>query len=272
MRYVGTTVFNNGVARLLAGRRSVSGSKTRAVPILIVLAVLISASTACAFASEPHDSVVRRSKEYVVELRPTWDAAVVVRRRECKVSSKIGLQGFGLCNFTLEQIEASTAGIWWYKNSLSFFDQCGNLLVIRLGHGKFIGVSLDDGRPVSKLPKALVEFSKRRSIELSLRLLKSKTPIERQTGAIVCGQEKVKRAIPLLKDLLKDNEYYTTNVPKEWTRVYYVRKAAKEALQSMNESVSNVIIEELDRPTKRGRIVPAEPESPSLLDRGGEAS
>lgn len=109
------------------------------------------------------------------------------------------------------------------------------MLVIRLGHGKFIGVSLSDSRPVSKLPKALMAFGKCRSIELSLKLLKSKKPIERQTGAIVCGQEKVRRAIPLLKQLLKDDAYYTTNIPKEGTRVFYVRRAAKTALELMVE-------------------------------------
>jgi len=33
-------------------------------------------------------------------------------------------------------------------------------------------------------------------------------------------------------------------VPKEWTRVYFVRKSAKEALEAMGEKVQAVIIEE----------------------------
>jgi len=33
---------------------------------------------------------------------------------------------------------------------------------------------------------------------------------------------------------------------KEWTKVYYVRKAAKTALEQMKESVDNIVIEEPD--------------------------
>jgi len=217
--------------------------------VVIISTVLVSSSSLRILASEPHDAIVRSSKKYHVELRPTPSDAVVIRRIESKKSSTIALERLGI----LEATEASTAGIWWYENALVFFDQSGDLLVIRLGNGQFIGVNLKLSRPMPKLPESLREFSKRHSIELSLRLLKSENPFERQAAAIVCGQEKVERSIPLLRDLLKDNETYTTNVPKEWTRVYYVRKAAKVALQFMNESVSNVIVEESDRPTKRGR-------------------
>jgi len=36
-------------------------------------------------------------------------------------------------------------------------------------------------------------------------------------------------------------------LPKEWTRVYYVRKAAKTALEQMKESLDNIVIEEPDK-------------------------
>ena len=84
-------------------------------------------------------------------------------------------------------------------------------------------------------------------IKKAIKLLSSQEPKDRQTGAIACGQLQIEESIPKLKELLQDENYYTTNLPKEWTRVYYVRKAAKTALEQMKESVDNIVIEEPDK-------------------------
>ena len=80
----------------------------------------------------------------------------------------------------------------------------------------------------------------------ALRMLDSKESRERQTGAIICGQLRIREALPKLKGLLSDENSYTTNVPKKWTRVYFVRKAAKKALEDLGETANNIVVEELD--------------------------
>lgn len=73
-------------------------------------------------------------------------------------------------------------------------------------------------------------------------MLSSTEAAERKTAALVCGRERLTTAIPKLKDLLSDQEYFTTNHPKSWTRVYYVRQAAKDALEKLGEDVGHVAV------------------------------
>ena len=56
-----------------------------------------------------------------------------------------------------------------------------------------------------------------------------------------------KATMPELKNLLGDENYYNTNIPEEWTRLYYVRKAAKEALEELGITVDKIVIEEFDQ-------------------------
>ena len=73
-------------------------------------------------------------------------------------------------------------------------------------------------------------------------MLSSKEANERKAGALICGQEKLTMAIPKLRNLLVDKEYVRTNHPQRWTRVYFVRKAAKEALEKLGEETGNVVV------------------------------
>ena len=74
---------------------------------------------------------------------------------------------------------------------------------------------------------------------------------ERKIAATICGQEKLKEAIPRLRELLADTEhveYFTLAVPP-WIRVYPVREAAKEALRNMDEACEEEVVEQ-PKPSK----------------------
>jgi hypothetical protein len=88
--------------------------------------------------------------------------------------------------------------------------------------------------------------------------LTSDKPHERETGAIVSGQERIRKAIPRLKQLLKDDAYYiySSDLAK-WTRDYYVRKAADRALRSMGEAVGKVTLEEPHTGTDESAFEPS---------------
>jgi len=60
---------------------------------------------------------------------------------------------------------------------------------------------------------------------------------ERKIAATISGQEQLRQTIPRLKELLADAEYEVHLRPAlpPWVRVYYVREAAQEALQKIEE-------------------------------------
>jgi len=135
-------------------------------------------------------------------------------------------------------------------------------LFIRLHWRKWIVLKLRRGEPLENEEtffsddlrkkhkqewEKLVQYRQQTLAKHVIRMLDSKEAEERKTGAIVAGQEKLTQAIPSLRRLLDDRESFTTNEPKKWTRVYFVRKAAKEALEAMGQTVKGVTIEEPDK-------------------------
>ena len=80
--------------------------------------------------------------------------------------------------------------------------------------------------------------------EQTAAMLDSNASDQRRTGAMVCGQEKYRQTIPKLRTLLTDNAYHTQGGGSEVTKVFYVRKAAKQALERMGEKVESVVVEE----------------------------
>jgi len=247
--------------------------RPKAADVAIPTGIIIGLAGACVLATPPHATVVVRPERgpYVVEFHPL-DAPVIVRNTESNTLAGIEFKQFGLDKFTPEQLQASTAGSWWYKNALAFFAPDGKTLVIRLGNGKMLGVDLAKGRPMPDIPKDLADLGRRRSVEVSAKLLTSSNPLDRETGAIVGGQETIREAIPRLKELLKDEAYYVSGCDiQNMTRVYYVRKAADRALRSMGEAVGNGTLEEPHRwiaPDGPSILPPVIPEEPAPGQKG----
>jgi hypothetical protein len=161
----------------------------------------------------------------------------------------------------IAHIRITISSYWWNEDSISFFGPADEKFFIRLHWGKWIVLDLRSGALFEKEQtffredlrreheqewEKLVQYRQKTLAKHAIRLLGSESAMDRNTGALVSGQEKLREAIPRLRKLLDDKESYTTNVPKERTRVYYVRKAAKEALEAMGEKVQPVIIEEPD--------------------------
>tara|TARA_R110002049_G_scaffold247930_3_gene422420 strand:- start:2310 stop:3194 length:885 start_codon:yes stop_codon:yes gene_type:complete len=157
----------------------------------------------------------------------------------------------------ISHIKMTVSSYWWNEDSVSFFGPKEELLFIRLHWGKFIVLQLRDGEIFLKdqiffrddLRKqherkwnTLEEFRRKTLARHAIKMLSSTDANDRKTGAMICGQEGLSSAIPKLKNLLTDAEYYTTNDPRAWTRVYYVRQAAKAALEELGENADTVVV------------------------------
>jgi hypothetical protein len=152
-------------------------------------------------------------------------------------------------------IKQTVSSYWWNEDSISFFGPEDKTFVIRLHWGKTLFLWLQDGALMDdewykvhrgwlipeKEWQAIHDFAGKQIGKDALAWLDSKDASKRKTGALICGQEKIKSAIPRLKELLKDDEYYESN---STSRVYYIREAARDALKAMGENVGGVIVEE----------------------------
>ncbi len=161
----------------------------------------------------------------------------------------------------IKHIKQTVSSYWWNEDSISFFSPDEEVFFIRLHWGKLIFLELSHGDLMDEewhdlhkgwfMPekkwKALHEYVPAQIKKQVLQLLHSNKAQDRKTGALVCQQEKIESACPRLKKLLKDKEYFITNFPKEGTRVYFVRKAAKQALEALGQKVDGVVIEEPDK-------------------------
>lgn len=158
----------------------------------------------------------------------------------------------------IRHILKSISNYWWNQDSVSFFGPGDKTFITRLHWGKTLFLWLRDGDLMddewyqlrrgwlmSETEwKAIHDFADEKISKHGLALLDSSVASEREIGASICGQMKVTSAIPRLKELLKDDQYCeSTSMCFAWTRVYYVRKAAKDALEAMGEEVKGVIVE-----------------------------
>jgi len=160
-----------------------------------------------------------------------------------------------------EWIKTTVTSRWWNEDSISFFGPDDAEFFVRLHWGKWIVIDLTNGdlfqreetffrddlrKKHEQKSERLAQYRKQTLAKYAVRMLRSEEAEDRKTGASVCGQEKLTEAIPELRKLLADRATLSTNVPKQWTSVYFVRKAAKEALEAMGEKVGYILIEEPD--------------------------
>lgn len=212
----------------------------------------------------PVQVFVADSGKYVItmdEWHHVGTLPIVIYGAYGRLISVHGLDSLGL-KYEYEHIIRTVSSYWWNEDSISFFDPNQEFFIVRLHWGKMIFLDLDSGDLMDskwhetargklmpeKKWQSLHRFASKQVKELAIQLLDSEDSNERKTGALVCGQNKIEKAIPRLIKLLSDTEYSITNLPKEWTRSYYVRKAAKAALENMGQKLdSDVIFEEPDK-------------------------
>lgn len=172
----------------------------------------------------------------------------------------LGLTGKDI-GMDIIKIEMSTAGFLWSKDAISFFDPSEEKFLIRLHWGKWLVFDLRTGELFPREPKfsdadfkqahaeewqRLDEFKSQTIAARALALLKFPEPEAQKNGILICGQENIREAIPKLKGFLTSPAFYSTGSGNQKIRVYFVRKAAKEALEQMGEKVTGVIIEKTE--------------------------
>ena len=164
----------------------------------------------------------------------------------------------------VQHIMMTVSSYWWNRDSVSFFGPEDKTFIIRLHWGKTLLLWLQQGDLMDdewrQLHRswlisdtqwnAIHDFADKKLRKDGLALLDSKDASKRKIGALICGQMKITSAIHRLKELLKDDRYgdficqYDDSMHPFISRVYYVRKAAKDALEAMSEKVNGVIVEE----------------------------
>lgn len=196
------------------------------------------------YATRPYPTkILKGTKNAItVKLQPEMEEALIIINDNSKVSKIFSIEELKLKIMPI----ISTAGLIWYQNSIVFFNKKEQYLIIRLKENEMVIVELKSNTLLYNISKKLKKEIDKIVSKNALTLLSSKDAHERQTGAIICGQIKLKKSIPNLIKLLTDEEYYKTNVPKEWTKVYFVRKAAKEALEAMGKKARYIITEEFE--------------------------
>jgi hypothetical protein len=148
---------------------------------------------------------------------------------------------------------------WWSEDSLSFFGPDDKVFFIRLFTGQTLMLWLRDGDVMDEdwfavaqhisITKqdwdSLPAYGTKRSAELAMEHMKSNDSETRKTGVIVAGQLRLRDSAPTLRSLLSDNDYCLTNLHGGlWMyRDYYVRRAAKNALQLLGEETGEVVVE-----------------------------
>lgn len=155
-----------------------------------------------------------------------------------------------------KHIAQTVSSYWWNAGSMSFFGPKDETFFIHLHWGKLLLIDLDDGDLMddewysvakewqmsetkwnSLHGYANAEIEKR-----ALRWLESEEADERKIGAVLCGRRNLKDAIPGLKKLLTDQAHFMAIGTDHSTRLYYVRRAAKQALEELGEDAGDVVL------------------------------
>ena len=209
----------------------------------------------------PVKVVVADSGDYVVtidEWHKVGTLPVVIYGSNGRLIRVHGLDSLGL-EADYEHMTVTMSGAWWNENAVSFFGpEKERVFFIRLHWGKWISLDLRQGDLMdaewlqmakgSLMPpekwRELQKFRMRHLAEKAKKLLVSKTASERETGAMVCGREKLADSVSELRKLLHDEAWFTRGSGATTTRVYHVRAAAKTALEALGQEVDGVVVSE----------------------------
>lgn len=211
----------------------------------------------------PVQALVADSGDYVVtmdEWHEVGKLPLVIYGNDGRLIQVHNLDSLGLAG--VRHIEVTVSSVWWSADAICFFGPKQEVLFIRLHWGQMLMVELSSGDVMdeawyeiakgwSMKPRdwrALHDFGKQRAAGRALELLASKKASDRKAGALAAGQLKCRKAIPRLRALLADGAMYRTKAGDgPWTQVFYVRKAAKQALEAMGETVRGIVVEQPDK-------------------------
>ncbi len=203
---------------------------------------------------------VADSGEYVVtmdEWHHVGDLPLVIYGRDGRLVRVHSVESLGLKK-DISHIKRTVSSYWWNEDSISFFGPSEEYFFVRLHWEKMLLVMLADGDLADDewyrttkgwfisqdKWKSLRRFGERTVRELVSKMLKSSDPEDLNTAAKAAGQLKFRESIPKLRGLLKDAHFYESRSGDDpWMKVYYIRKAALDALANMGETPQGVITE-----------------------------
>ncbi len=221
------------------------------------------------------------SGSHVIHISPRRENAITVYDATGDVMSTFTIDELGFTvRERLDHVHYTTAGYqWYYPNSVTFFSNDDRFFILHLAWGKTIVLDLETLTVLTEIPNDLVAYVNNtlRSKAMALIqdpaerlkefhpssanrfLLEREMARERETGAMICGHLRIRKAIPRLIELLEDDSFTTisrggAHHGPTWHRVYFVRKAALDALKAMRRRVRGVVTEEIiDSPLDRRR-------------------
>jgi hypothetical protein len=156
-------------------------------------------------------------------------------------------------------LPSSISGRHWLSNSLAFFESNEDFFVVRMSNRETLVFETQSGRLVDEhwkmtnrlFPGAVEKYENLRKnmgrliILRSLELASSGQSDKRENGLYVLNQCHDRDSRDILKEALRDPTSRVIEQPQGKVREYPIRKAAKEALEMLEEKVpESVIVEE----------------------------
>lgn len=135
----------------------------------------------------------------------------------------------------------------WWRDELVFFKPQDDTIFVRLPWGRIFAIQ--EGLVITENKwKDQKDWLKSEVEAICLKKLQSRYPDERYTGALIAGQEKMERTIPLLKALLKDTAntgYFPAGDSGGWGQmiVYWIRETAAKSLEAFGIKSPDVVFE-----------------------------
>ena len=139
-----------------------------------------------------------------------------------------------------------------YANVIAFFDPSHRSVYVKFHWTDLVCVCLQSGLVIPRDANDMFnrtdypKYGDSHLKELVLELLNSETGIEQFVGALYTGQLKLQKGTSRLRALLLSNVSVSIKTNTGWIRKYFVREAAKEALEALGEKVGGVTLEEVD--------------------------
>ncbi len=233
----------NHVSERRTNPPSLSSNRSMKARLLAAVAVTFFAHLACATPPWPPQIVTSPSSNYIASLQSSLGESLVIRSNNT-VLCRFVYRDFGITERSTIDL-MSTAGLLWYRDSISFFDKREGYLVMRLRWGRFVVVDLRTRTASLDMPLELrheVDATVRQQV---LDWLESSYARERENAARYAGDLKLQEAVPRLRELTTDPttvDYKSGDAP--WVKSYWVRKAAVTSLKEMNIVVKDVVLEE----------------------------
>ena len=198
------------------------------------------------YATRPYSPKVFASDSFTYAVGFAWpdQNGKVLMIRSIRKTSLFSLEELGIST----RGEVSTAGHRWCQNSIGYVTRVKiagedstsfhQILYFRHRDGHEIAIDVNSSKLINLSSILDMDKLNKHTISEATKLLNSKNPKDRQTGAIHLGQLQASAYLPELKKQLNDDAYFTQVSKNETNKVYYVKEAAEKAIELINKKKS----------------------------------